>query len=913
MKASHFTHLILSLHFPAFAISNRSRKFRQFYLTILICFAYLSFFAFVCVCRGDDPTQKTDSVPSNITQTHPEQVRQSAPVANDKPGSTATAVPAQSSPQTKPVQPPKDKTGSSKQGIAHSGTTPATANEQAGLGIDDIKQFQAKTSTVGESSEQLKAKAKDASPSKNKDPGKRFQEQASVSLENYCESTETALVACFDSFWPYFRLFENYPPTIQWTGRLKELFQNIFATLERSPVECRKLLHDLQQHLGALENFKSQLIKASHETDSSKDHSDQPLFVSRYNLNNKLEIIDGLRRSVERRIYFWALAANYYELKTKGKLVAPRDLTIDDLQLLRRRTEDVRNYFGVTVTGQAWRTGFEIDLLIGDLEHIIQTMSGKQQFKPVSTAGTGTLDKNQSLKQQIEQEKRHIRDRINSICYKVFTTPMSEAQKQVFAREPLAPWIEMLDKFYCDQADADDLLWAFEQYERSSGADSGRILLQTAYQMKSSASEVAQAFGEGVDIIFDNPNTKVYISEMLINRLLPIRDPEFDVVQETILNNPVAGRRRTDTQIFIDLVPSPDRLLMNLHVEGKIVAATSSDVFPAKVFNESYASYLGEKQIEWKNNGIAYAPALVAVDNSNQLSGVQTEVDFVPLIGDLVREVAKGQYELKQSEIERETRRRIEIQAKNRIDQEANERFDIVNSRLHRNFFRRLNELGLSLIMQNSKTTSDWLLASLRLGTGLSLGSQSTEPPTLPGAFADLKIHESSINIFLSQLNLEGKTFDSRELVNHIVSRLELRNQPKIETGNANLSLSFAQSDPVILKFFEDRVYLELAFESISLNNRTWNDIVVSVSYRPETNIYGQTMLYRDGMVGLEGPLGIRAQVPLRAIFSKVFPVEKRFALEPPIFKKDERFTNLSIGQCRISRGWFALAIVRNR
>ena len=315
------------------------------------------------------------------------------------------------------------------------------------------------------------------------------------------------------------------------------------------------------------------------------------------------------------------------------------------------------------------------------------------------------------------------------------------------------------------------MLYEFERYERSGGGDSGRALQQIALRMSTSRSPECRKFGRAIDAIYDNPNVKAYISEALINRLLPIRDPEFGVVQDRVLNNPVAGKRRVDTTVSIELIPDPNRLLMSLVVNGRVSAQTSSEVSLAKLHNQSYATYLGKKTIEWRDSGVAYSPASVGADTINQLASVETNVDFVPFVGGVAREMVRGQYELKREAIRAEMRGKVSQEARQRIDKEANERFDALNARLQENFFARMNKLGLSLKTQRSRTTEDWLLASLRLGSDYSLGCQSTEPATLDGAFADVKLHESSVNAYLAQLNLGGRESSPKETLNYLVRK----------------------------------------------------------------------------------------------------------------------------------------------
>lgn len=841
---------------------------------------------------------------------------------------------------------------------------------QEKVNIDDISHFSQNSSTVGRSLDELKNKAQKRQINPRKQE-RIYDIQPFSAQDELCLSKNDLIKESRESLKQYVSLFKGCPLTKDWMAQTEIILEKIFVTIDKDPVTCRQWLKALKVQLSQMEQFRSNLIIAEQtgfykntETDypilpvafdkiqevAPKKISTQPDFkgyhspdemsgskkqeisvsnsvfissepkesltqsklVKHYELKNRLEIVDSFQYALDRRIYFWSLATNYYEVKNQKKLIPPREFALGDLWKFKKVTNEVRLFFGVDEVGQSWRQMFEVDALYNDLQKLSDMKSSSRIFVPIS--GKITKDEMKTAQEKVlKNQISFLYDRINSICYKIQTTPMTAEQTKVFQEAPLLEWLRLLVKYSCDPADPEDLLWAFEAYELNSGADRGEDLYRTAYRMKSSRSEVCRKFGEAINIIYDNSNTKVYISEALINRLLPIQDPEFDVVQETVLNNPVAGQRRTDTQVLIKLIPNPDKLLFNLWIHGQMIASTTSNVFPAKMYNESRATYLGRKEMEWKKYGVEHKPTEVMVNNSSKLNDVRTDIDFVPILSDFVRGVAKGQYELMQADIERETKNRILQEVRKRVDKEASERFDELNVRMKERFFGHLEQLGLDLNIQNARTTNEWLLASLRLESERSLGSQTVEPPTLPGAFADLKVHESSVNIFLSRLDLKGKEFNVPELLDHLGTKLKTPAIQKIKenVNEDDLIFVFADSDPVTLRFYENRISLRFMFDAIVLNDHEWNDIGVTVSYCPGIDASGKTTLKRDGIVELDGPVNIRAQIPLRAIFSKVFPDAKPFVLNPAVFEKDSRFAGLSTGLCRVSRGWFALSIIQ--
>ena len=247
---------------------------------------------------------------------------------------------------------------------------------------------------------------------------------------------------------------------------------------------------------------------------------------------------------------------------------------------------------------------------------------------------------------------------------------------------------------------------------------------------------------------------------------------------------------------------------------------------------------------------------------------------------------------------------------KRRIDSETTERFTNVNTRLHQGFFAYLDSLGMTLSMQNSKTTEDWLLASLRLAEPGSLGSQTAEPPTLAGAFADLKVHESAVNTALARLGLAGHDFTPRELTDHLAKVLDRPELAEKDFGEVDLILGMAGKDPASVSFDEGQVRIRLRFDFIEMGGRSWDNITVEAVYQPTVDEAGNLSLVRNGVVSVTGPMNIRAQIPLRTLFSKVFTAEGKVSFRPKLFDQDERFAGLTTGLCRVTNGWLAVSVV---
>jgi hypothetical protein len=124
---------------------------------------------------------------------------------------------------------------------------------------------------------------------------------------------------------------------------------------------------------------------------------------------------------------------------------------------------------------------------------------------------------------------------------------------------------------------------------------------------------------------------------------------------------------------------------------------------------------------------------------------------------------------------------------------------------------------------------------------------------------------------------------------------------------NDDVVVTFASYNPVVVRFVDGRAELTISIAALRLGRQTHRNFKVIVWYKPAYNSSGRLVLERDGYIGL---INVREQFVLRAAFGKIFPVSRPFPLEPKVLKNDPQFDYVTMGHCRIEKGWFALALV---
>ncbi|MCL2303993.1 MAG: hypothetical protein FWC43_01465 [Planctomycetaceae bacterium] len=602
--------------------------------------------------------------------------------------------------------------------------------------------------------------------------------------------------------------------------------------------------------------------------------------------------LDEILLFLERRIVLYRLV---YESLTETSAYTAR--TKADFDRIRIQTEELGHFFDELSANPAAKNWDEYLAL--------STLSEQLEWNR-------TFFENLAPKDSLAPERMlDICDTANLILSRL-TFSFTPEQKQFLSHPSIVQWKRELDHWRDNTVHPLVFLAALEQYEQERLPSENETLSDFSQRLRLCPDENLHQLGKFSQTIYGGPNIKFFISEALINYLLPSRDPEFDRVHDVIVGRRVVGFRRTETVVKLVLYPAPDRLNMSLRITGQVSATGQSQVKNTKVTSGSYATFLGEKRLEWTEQGFQYTPATVGVNNRTYLRSVQTGVDGLPLLGNLVKEIAKNQFASQENQITAETRMKISRAAGSRIDAEVDERLREFNENFRKTVLDPMDRAGLSVERKDASTTNDWLLSSWRLSSDVSLGSHTLEPETIHGAFADFKVHESAVQTAIQSFNLAGKTMTVKQLREQIAEKIGRPQFAEEPNENDPVILAFAEKDPVNVRFQEGSIEITLSMNAMKVNRSVWKDFRFIVNYRPEYDDNGILCLVRD-QGHVIGPKNAKTQLALRTVFAKIFPPSRTLPLVPPLFETDERFAQLTTGMCRLENGWFALAVVEKK
>ena len=587
---------------------------------------------------------------------------------------------------------------------------------------------------------------------------------------------------------------------------------------------------------------------------------------------------------------------------------------IEDAERLHEKSDVIRRSLLASKNGQPWVQFLQLTPLYGQLERTLVARSQgiaepvEKYARYYNTATSHDAEIIPSLLS--ESENRRISLLANNVFLMKERTTLTPEQTQMLETPLIRDWIDELETWRSDPLHPLDLLAAYECYRQYRGTNDGYRLAVATQQMLGSQNRELQKFGLAIQSEFSHAHFKLYVSNYLINMMLPKLKPEFDSVRETVGGQQVTGTRRADTHLYVSLIPDPNRLLMTINYTGRVVTQTTATTFPATFHNQSQGIYSATKQLEWTSRGFVTSPANVSANSRVRVNQIETDFDIVPIVSDLIRGIARDQYEQQHPQIQAETQTKVTNQAKQRIDGETDARFRVLNERMDRFFFSILRQRQASLEQYEAKTTDEWLLTSWYLATPGSLGSDTKEPATPQGSIADLKVHELGISAALERLELTGKQMTLRELKRYLVGMIGQPDLEIPEEDNDHVVIAFADINPVGIRFLQNRVELSLNLKCLHVEDRKWENFCVIAAYVPDVTQEGTPCLVHRGPVQLDGRLSFMQQVALRTIFSKIFLHVNTIPLRPRLFDNDERFTGLATDHVRIDNGWFAIALL---
>ncbi|TWT39596.1 hypothetical protein Enr8_12960 [Blastopirellula retiformator] len=505
-----------------------------------------------------------------------------------------------------------------------------------------------------------------------------------------------------------------------------------------------------------------------------------------------------------------------------------------------------------------------------------------------------------------ELERRKL---ARKVLHRIDSSDLDPAQQELLQSESFEPFRQQLIQWAADDVSLATALVQIERFESTLTATDAVHLADSCLSLQLHENPEVVELADLIDGHYRNANCRVAVNAVLLDALLPQMEPAEQDVDDHILGNRVFGRSRRETELKLRLSPDPNQWRLLLEVVGVVDSNTSSSSGPVTVFNHGRSHYYATKQLVVNRNGFWVSPATAAAQTSTGINGLRTDYDSVPLLGSIVRSVARSQSEAKQVEARRVVERKVESNAMEQLDAGLNEKVDIWQDKLVTLAVNPLREMGLAPAVVDMSTTEDQLVGRFRIAGDMQLAAHTPRPVAFEDAALSLQLHESSLNNSVRQLQLAGRRYSLDDVVRRIESRLPHTDGDLLDQVPEGVEVVFADENPIEIRIQDGKVEMAIAIAELANGSRVYRNFRVFVAYVPQINGL-RAELVREGTIKLDGSeLGFGGQIALRGVFAKVFSKKRSLPIIPPQVADDKRLEQFELTQLAFYDGWVALSI----
>jgi hypothetical protein len=456
--------------------------------------------------------------------------------------------------------------------------------------------------------------------------------------------------------------------------------------------------------------------------------------------------------------------------------------------------------------------------------------------------------------------------------------------------------------------DVQRLLGFLEQYEAASDPTHASAVTAALAGIVATPSPATAELARAVSAHYLAPNVRLAVHRGFVDRLLPESTVSNNAVQDFILGRPVRGRSTVEQSMGVRFLPHPSEIRMELVINGQVAARTVTESGPVAIHSKSQASFIVLKPIHLTPNGLAIAPARGNAATRAQLADIETSFDSVPIMGSLVRSIARNQHDEAQAEAGREARHKIVGRACREVDRQSEPMLDELAARIRERLWQPLVGLGLEPTPVALETTADVASLRLRLAADCQLAAHTPRPRAPADALLSMQFHETVANNACERLGLAGRRLELPELARLVCDRMGIETRVPDDLPDG-VAVTFAQAAPLRIECREGLVHVRVALDAIESGRRNWYDLVAQVAYRPVA-AGPQVWLEREGPVRIGGPGHEgRMELALRTIFGKIFAKERPIPLLPEKVTANPRLAGVRAVQAVATDGWLGIAL----
>jgi hypothetical protein len=611
---------------------------------------------------------------------------------------------------------------------------------------------------------------------------------------------------------------------------------------------------------------------------------------------------------VERRIALWAEV--HEAAKRLANIPLRESRPADSEQRIAAAVSETSAWLRHGQYGEQWETYFELPALQVLCDRIATRPEGKFRVIATSELPVPTADAASDSANQLVTADQQLGSMADIVLHRIYSDKLTRQQQAFIESTVVGELASSLKQRFSRDLSLSEFLADLESYEASPAQHTSFQLLRNIERMYwSPEQEALQGTMQILNSYYRNANFRLAVSADLINRLMPALHTYAEQVNDTILGAEVHGQNASWTSLSVALIPDSQRIRLKLQANGRVHSTTTSTKGPVTLYNQGQGSFQAYKQLLVQPDGIYATRTLAAAESGTRLIDLRSDLDNFPLLGWVVRLVATQQHDEQRSLLRNEIRRRIERSASSRMDREIQSRLAGVEQRVQRRVLQPLQELELNPRAMEMRTTEDRIMMRVRLAGPMQLAAHTARPLALGDSLLSLQLHESAVNNMVQKLEFDGQSMTLEQLLQQVADKLGLGPFDMQEVQNKDISIRFTSREPVRVNFDKNRILVTINIAEMRSKRRVWRDFSVRVFYRADVDDLKVEMV-SDGTIELIGErLGIRDQLALRGIFTKVLLRNHRFQALENAIRQQPRLNTLTVTQFVVRDGWLGLAL----
>ncbi len=493
------------------------------------------------------------------------------------------------------------------------------------------------------------------------------------------------------------------------------------------------------------------------------------------------------------------------------------------------------------------------------------------------------------------------------------TSPALKDEQVAYLNQTVGEeFVEYLRMVAIEDVDLPTLIESLDIFqETKSGVHAawiGREYQNLLWRPEREANELAQA----IDTHLRNANLRLAISDRWLNRLLPPVQEAHEPVAENVFGAQVFGQSRIANRLQFRFIPDNSRIRIMLESVGRVVSSTEATKSGVTVRNHGNARFHALRQIVIGNRGIETEATEARSNVNNQVVGIRSNMDGIPLLGPLTRRIAEKEIQAQQPAAKQHVEQKLASTVKQRFEEETNAQLYQLQTYLVKNLIEPLTMLDLEPVPIQMRSTEDRMIMRYRLAGRDQLAANTARPAGLDNSLMSMQIHESVINNLINRLELNGNEFTLKSFRDHLGQILGV--QPiqgdSHDDEEIEAKIRFAPFDPIRVSFENDRILVEFNLKHLQIGKgKKWENITASAKYKYTIDGLRVTLEQDGEGVMVSGrKFNIRDQIAVRSIFTKIFRNDFAFSVLPPAIV-DKTDTPMQITQFDIIDGWVGISI----